>query len=260
MLRPGLILLATAGRPVAVNGRDGRITEVMVWVVVPRFVMMTTWVSVTPTGTRAGPVSSGSSMETALACGVSPAWIPSPLSGTLTRGEVAELVVNDSVPSAVPGAAGRNVTAAVSSSPRDSMTGNVTGTGVRRPSLVSVTRPTLNSLAGTGMSAALVVTATPVNLTGAWTVTETRLVMLVRTPVGGKATALPTAAALGAGALNPSTWSSPVPTYTHPLLVAGVQNLTAVPMFADQIGLSWHGAAEVQGEGTPPVDTSVPRA
>src|SRR5215472_2167473 len=260
MLRPGLILLPTAGRPAAANGPDGRMTEVTVWVVVPRLVMMTTWVSVTPTGTGAGPVSSGSSMETALACGVSPAWVPSPLSGTLTRGEIAELVANDSVPSAVPGAAGRNVTAAVSSSPRDSVTGNVTGTGVRRPRLVSVTRPTLNSLAGTGVPEAPVVTATPVNLTRVWAVTETRLVMLVRTPVGANATALPTAAALGAGALNPSTWSSPVPTYTHPLSVAGVQNLTALPTLADQIGLSWHGAAEVQGEGTPPLETSGPRA
>src|SRR5215831_9258895 len=240
MLRPGLILLPTAGRPEAANGREGRMTEVTVWVVVPRLVMMTTWVSVTPTGTRAGPVSSGSSMETALACGVSPAWVPSPLRGTSTRGEIAELVVNDSVPSAVPGAAGWNATVTVSSSPLDSVTGNLTGIRVWLPRLVSVTRPTLNSLAGTWASAAPVVTATPVNLTDAWAVTETRLVMLVRTPVGAKATALPTAADLGAGELNPSTWSSPVPTYTHPLLVAGVQNLTAVPTFADQIGLSWH--------------------
>src|SRR5262249_60197986 len=104
MLRPGVILLPTAGRPEAANGRDGRMTEVTVWVVVPRLVMMTTWVSVTPTGTGAGPVSSGSSMETALASGVSPAWGPSPLSGTLTSGEIPEPGRHARWPTAVPGA------------------------------------------------------------------------------------------------------------------------------------------------------------
>src|SRR5258708_17258682 len=123
MLRPGLILLPTAGRPVTVNGGDGRITEVTVWVVLPKLVMTTTCVSVTPTGTSAGPVSSGISMETTLACGISPAWVPSPLRGTSTSGEIAELVVNDNVPSAVPGATGRKVTDAVSLSPFDNLTG-----------------------------------------------------------------------------------------------------------------------------------------
>src|SRR6516225_6383449 len=106
MLRPGLILLPTAGRPAAVNGRDGRVTDVTVWVVVPRLVTMTGCVSVTPTGTSAGPESSGNSMETALACGTSPSWVPSPLRGTSTLGELGELVVNDNVPSAPPGAVG----------------------------------------------------------------------------------------------------------------------------------------------------------
>jgi hypothetical protein len=69
-------------------------------------------------------------METLLACGISPAWVPSPLRGTSTSGEVAELVLNDNVPSAVPGATGRNFTDAVSSSPLDNLTGKVTGTGV----------------------------------------------------------------------------------------------------------------------------------
>src|ERR1700757_1732854 len=111
MLRPGLILLPTAGRPVAVNGGDGRATEVTVWVVVPKLVMTTACVSVTPTGTSAGPQPSGRRMEKALACGISPSWAPSPLRGTYAWGEIADLVVNDNVPSAVPGAAGRKVTA-----------------------------------------------------------------------------------------------------------------------------------------------------
>jgi len=184
---------------------------VTVWVVVPKLVMMIPCVSVTPTGTSAGPVSSGSSMETTRACGISPSWVPSPLSGTLTLGEIAERVVNDNVPSAVPGAIGRKVTAAVSSSPFDSVTGNVTATGVWLLRPVSVTWPTLNSLVGTGLSEAPVVTVTPVNVTEPWAVTETCLVTRVLTLVGAKATASPTAAAFGAGKPNPSTWSSLVP-------------------------------------------------
>src|SRR3984893_14623987 len=212
MLRPGLILLPTAGRPVGVNGRDGRVAEVAVWVVVPKLVMTTTCVSVTPTGTSAGPESSGSSMETTRACGISPSWVPSPLRGTSTLGEIAELVVNDNVPSAAPGAVGRKVTDAVSSSPLDSVTGKVTGTGVWLPCPVSVTWPTPNSLAGAGVSEALVVTVTPVNVTAPWAVTETCLMMLVLAWVGAKVTASPAAAPLGAGKLSPSTWSSLVPT------------------------------------------------
>ena len=65
---------------------------------------------------------------------------------------------------------------------------------------------------GAGVSEAPVVTVTPVNVTGPWAVTETRLVMLVLTPVGAKVAVSPTAAAFRAGKLNPSTWSSRVPT------------------------------------------------
>src|SRR5258708_37436189 len=97
MLRPGLILLPTAGRPAAVNGGVGRMTEVTVWVVVPKLVMMIPCVSVTPTGTSAGPVSRGGSMETTRACGISPSWVPSPLSGTWTLGEIAERGGHDNV-------------------------------------------------------------------------------------------------------------------------------------------------------------------
>jgi hypothetical protein len=151
------------------------------------------------------------------------------------------------------------VTDAVSLSPRDNVTGNVTGIGAR-PGLVSVIRPSRNSLAGTGVSEAPVVTVTPVNLTEPWAVTETRFVMLAPTSARAKVTARPTAAAFGAGTLNPSRWPSPVPTYTHPWLVAGVQNLTALPTFADQIGVSSHGAADVQGDGVPALEISCPRA
>src|SRR5260221_6304383 len=122
MLRRGLILLPTAGRPAAVNGGVGRMTDVTVWVVVPKLVMMIPCVSVTPTGTSAGPVSSGSSMETTRACGISPSWVPSPLSGTLTLGEIAERVVNDNVPSAGPGANGRQIHAPGRPAPLDSAT------------------------------------------------------------------------------------------------------------------------------------------
>src|SRR5260370_19657725 len=111
MLRPGLTLLRRAGRPAAVNGGVGRMSDVTVWVVVPELVMMIPCVAVTPTGTSAGPVSSGSSMETTRACGISPSWVPSPLSGTLTLGEIAERVVDGNVPSAGPGATGREVSA-----------------------------------------------------------------------------------------------------------------------------------------------------
>jgi hypothetical protein len=260
MLRPGLILVPTAGRPLALNGRDGRLTDVTVCVVVPKFVITTTCVSVIPTGTSAGPVSSGSSMETALACGISPSWVPSALSGTSTLAKARDLVANASVPSAVPAADGRNVTHAVSLSPLDSVTGNLTRTGVWLPRLVLVTRPTRNSFVGTAVFAAPVLTVTPVNLTEARAVTETRLVMLVLILVGANVAAFPTAAALGAGRLNPSTWSSAVPTYIHPLLVAGVQNLTAAPTFADQIGASWHGAADVHRDGVLPLETSEPSA
>src|SRR5260370_32942690 len=114
MLRPGLILLPTAGRPVAVNGRDGRVTEVTVWVVVPKLVMTTTCVSVTPTGTSAGPEASGSSMETTRACGISPSWVPSPLRGASTLGEIAGRVVDDKGPGSGPGGGGRQVADAVS--------------------------------------------------------------------------------------------------------------------------------------------------
>src|SRR5215831_2880801 len=211
MLRPGLILVPTAGRPVAVNGRDGRVTEVTVWVVVPKFVMTATCVSVTPTGTSAGPVSSGSSIDTTPACGISPSRVPSPLRGTCTSGEAAERVVNDSVPSALPAAAGRKVTTAVSLSPRDNVTGKVTGTGAWRPGSVSVTWPTRNSRAGAGVSEAPVVTVTPMTVTEPRAVTETCRAVLVPTLVGAKETASPAAAAFGAGRLNPSTRPSKVP-------------------------------------------------
>src|SRR5258708_36925221 len=102
MLRPGLILLPTAGRPAAVNGGVGRMTEVTVWVVVPKLVMMIPCVSVTPTGTSAGPVSTGSSMGATRACGVSPSWGPAPLGGTLSLGEIAERGGKDNRPAAGP--------------------------------------------------------------------------------------------------------------------------------------------------------------
>jgi hypothetical protein len=142
----------------------------------------------------------------------------------------------------------------------DSVTGNLTGTGVWLPRLVLVTRPTRNSFVGAEVLAAPVLTVTPVNLTEACAVTETGLVMLVPTAAGAKVTAFPTAAAFRAGKLNPSTWPSLVPTYIHPLLLAGVQNLTAAPTFADQIGVSWHGAADVQGDGALALETSLPSA
>ena len=57
-----------------------------------------------------------------------------------------------------------------------------------------------------------------------------------------------TGAARRSGALvrlpNAITRPSLVPTYTRPLPVAGIVNLLAVPIGADQIGRSAHGRAQ----------------
>src|SRR5262249_23014296 len=78
---PGLIVLPTAGRPVALNGAAGGVTEVTVWVVVPRLAIVTTSGLPIPSGTGTTPWSGASGNVCALGCGARPSWVPSPATG-----------------------------------------------------------------------------------------------------------------------------------------------------------------------------------
>ena len=129
------------------------------------------------------PWSGASGNVFALGCGYSPSWVPSPVRGTSTVGKVADPVLNDSAPVLPPGAAGANVVWAVSLSPLDRVTGNVTGTGVLLPCLSSLTWPTVNWLAGAVALEAPVLAVTPVNVTVFVAVTETGLLVLELTGV-----------------------------------------------------------------------------
>ena len=102
--------------------------------------------TITPTGTLLAnaPVSVTSANCSGLGVRYSPRVVPSAVSGTLYRGAPDE-VANDTAPVTPPGAAGWNVTGAVSRSPRCSVTGNETGAAAP-PGVVSVTWPSRNWL------------------------------------------------------------------------------------------------------------------
>ena len=113
-----------------------------------------------------------------------PGLAPVPVTGT--RRTRPALVVNDTVPSAVPGAAGENFTSACSLAPLASLTGSVTGCAVAPPAGVSVSWPTLNWLAGARELDAPVLAATWVMVTAFFAVMETSLLVVALTLVCGR--------------------------------------------------------------------------
>src|SRR5690242_287675 len=201
---PGMIVLPTTGRPVAVNGAVGGVTEVTVCVVVPKLEIVTTSGRWIPTGTGTTPWSGASGNVCALGCGYSPPCVPSPVRGTSTVGKLADPVLNDSAPLVPPGAAGANVVWAVSLSPWARVTGNVTGTGVLLPFLSSLTWPTVNWLAGAVALEAPVVAVTPVNVTVFVAVMETGVLVVELTGVWAKVAVAAWAGAAAPGAANAS--------------------------------------------------------
>src|SRR5215469_3227111 len=113
-----------------VNGLAGGETEVTRSMVLPPLMTSTSCTTETPTGTSVRPWSGANGNVTA------------------PRRIRPVLVVNDTVPSAVPGAAGENFTSACSLAPLASLTGSATGFALAPPAGVSVSWPTVNWLAG----------------------------------------------------------------------------------------------------------------
>ena len=140
-----------------------------------------------------------------LAVANSPASTPSPVSGTLTVGKLAELVAMDRKPPSPPGCRGAMVTGTCSVSPAARVTGNVTG--VVTPPCVLVTFPVLN---GSGVLALDAVTPVTVTAAVAWAVT----VALPAVPPTGTWPKLTGEAVSGAllGLPKPTTVPSLVPT------------------------------------------------
>src|SRR5215467_9691623 len=135
-------------------------------------------------------------------------------------------------PVAAPGADGLKVTGTLSWSPAFMVTGKlVTGDPVP-PAGVRMAWPALNGF------------VPPVALTVGWLTLMLAVAVRVAVWVCDPPTASWNAsgvAPVSAGACglpNPSTWPSLVPTNTRPSLVAGMQNLLAVPIGDDQICVS----------------------
>src|SRR5215472_3609380 len=205
MVCPGRIFVPTAGMFVAVNGAGGGATEVMVCVVVPKLEMYTASGIVIPSGTARTPWSGASGNVTVVGCAYSPSWVPSAVSGTVTVGTADELVLSDSSPPDPPGTDGVNFVCTVSLSPLPSVTGNVTGTGLVLPFLISLAEPTANSLVAAVALFATVLAVAPVTVTAFVAVTDTVRLLVVPTAVCGRVVALATAGAAADGAANAST-------------------------------------------------------
>src|SRR5215831_17080851 len=113
------------------NGLAGGVTEVTRSMVLPPLMTSTSCTTETPTGTSVSPWSGANGNVTAPGTAYTPGLAPVPVTGTRRIRPV--LVVNDTVPSAVPGAAGENFTSACSLAPLASLTGSVTGWAAAPP-------------------------------------------------------------------------------------------------------------------------------
>src|SRR5215472_94645 len=212
--------------------------------VVPSLTMSVNCGSEIPTGTLVISMPSCSMMLNVTAGLVenSPVWVPLPISGMETGAADPVPVVNVTTPSAPPAAPGAKVTAARSTSPLCTVTGNVTLAGLP-PGCVSVTSPRVN---GAGVLGAL--TEAPVTVTVLVAVSVAWLVAAEPTAVSGNCAVPPLWSAAAPVMPNPYTLPSLVPTYTLPLSVAIWLNLEPVPIGADQISLSFVPPPE---RGTP---------
>src|SRR5215475_12119428 len=164
------------------NGLAGGVTEVTRSTVPPPLMTSTSCVTEIPTGTSVRPWSGANGNASVPGTAYRPGLAPVPVTGTRRSRPV--LVVNDTVPSAVPGAAGENFTSACSLAPVASLTGSVTGRGLP-PAEVSVSWPTVNWLAGARELDAPVLAATWVMVTGFFAVMETSLLVVALTLVCG---------------------------------------------------------------------------
>jgi len=219
-----------AGSPVAENGAAGGVTAETVSLAVPPLVMVTLTGIVVPSGTDPKLAEPGVAYR--------PGLVPWPVRLTGTAGKFAEFVANCTEPVTPPGAVGVNVTGTVRVCPAVSVTGSVTGFPLR------VAVPAANGPPGAGV----VVIAEIVTLVDA--VTETSWAgAVLPTGTGPKFTGVAPVSGALSGLLNASTRPSLVPTYTMPLLVAGIVNLVTVPIGVDQIGLIVHGAELAQLAG-----------
>src|SRR5271165_4094985 len=165
-----------------------------------------------PSGTGMTCWSGASGNVSVLGDAYSPSLTPSAVSGTLTVGKAVESVLSASAPLAPPGAAGVNFVWTVSLSPLARVTGNVTGTGVLLPILISLTWPAANWLVVVVALEVPVLAVTPVKVTGFVAVTDTDWVLVAPTAVGGRVAVVAAAGAAVPGAAYASTWPSRVPT------------------------------------------------
>src|SRR5215471_4572184 len=219
MEAPGWTTVLGAGSPLAVNGPPGGVTFVTVSSAVPPLVITACRLPLNPTGVVSNCSAAGIAYR--------PVCVPVPDRGTFTTEKLGAFVAKASAPVAPPGSVGANLTGTVSTSFCFSVTGNETG------ALFTLGWPAVN---GSGELTELAVT--PV------TVTPARAVIVATadddepTAVGWKLTGEPVSGAV-LSEPKPMTWPSRVPTYTRPPSVAGTANLLAVPIGADQIGVSW---------------------
>ena len=144
-----------------------------------------------------------------LALRKAPVWVPSPERGTLTDGTGADGGGEGQRSQRAAGRGLPNFTGACSVSPLESVTGNVTGTGVLPPVTDSVTWPTVN-----GSVEVPELADTPDTVTFVAAVTETSLVAVVLTGIcpNVAGAGLPSGAAAAVLTPNPSMCPSLVPT------------------------------------------------
>src|SRR6516162_6234220 len=130
------------GRPAAVYGPVGALTEVTRTGVSPPLTMLVTAQVLIPTGTFViTPSLVLRTNERLVEVANSPVRVPLPTRGTKTG---PALVANETEPEAPPAAPGANLTCARSTSPLCSVTGNLTPAGAPPPGWVTVTRLIVN--------------------------------------------------------------------------------------------------------------------
>src|SRR6516164_9126618 len=195
------------GRPAAVYGPVGALTEVTWTGVSPPLTMLVTAQALIPTGTFViTPSLVFRTNERLVEVANSPVRVPLPTRGTETDPAGPAVVANETEPEAPPAAPGANLTCARSTSPLWSVTGNFTPAGAP-PGRVSVTRLIVN---GPGLLSARI--EAPVTVTVLVAVTVAGRVAAECTVVSGKVTVRLRASAPPPVRPNPYTRPSLVPT------------------------------------------------
>src|SRR5215469_9685633 len=202
---PGLMTVPGVGRPAAVYGPVGALTEVTRTGMSPPLTMLVVAQALIPTGTFViTPSLVFRTSERLVEVANSPVLVPSPARGTETG---PALVANETEPEAPPTAPGANLTCARSASPLCRVTGNFTPAVAAPPWWVTVTRLIVN---GPGRASARI--EAPVTVTVLVAVTVTGRVVAECTVVSGKVTVRLRFSAPPLVMPNPYTRPSLVPT------------------------------------------------